>query len=1490
MLIDEINKRNKKKKQVTILGLVFAIVLTTIILNIYLPQNKNKLKADVNANNNVTRKVKISIMGDSISTFKGYIPTGFAAYYPKANDNTIMDSATKTWWHKLITDLDFELGGNSSWSGSKIACDPNPYSCFSSTITDTASISRIDAVGINGQPDYILIYGGTNDTPTNKWNKGNFNDTTDTATFIGSYYTLISRLKSKYPNAELIAIIPTRMPTISDTQWNEVYTTLKTILENNKIPYVDLSQTVLQRNAGDHNPRKQICDDYYLNTEADANCVHPNEAGMEVTKNEVKKELNKRVIVFYHKNDGSGTNTKQHFKIGNNNHFGYNSDGTLTWGNSGQFGKWDREGYELLGWNTDPNATTAKWDPYNEVWDSWIQSHTPSIDLYAIWKPREITVKYNKNDGSGTVASQTFKGGIQNQKFGYENGQPKWEILGQFGKWDREGYELLGWSTDENSKIKLYDVYYDEITDQWITDIHKNEAGTTPNQTLNLYAVWEQREITVKYNKNDGSGAVASQIFKGGVQNQKFGYENGQLKWGNSGQFGKWDREGYKLLGWSTDENSKIKLYDVYYEEISEQWITDIYRNTSQTTPNKTINLYAIWEKQIDIPTCSSKTYNGQEQILFEEHTNGGYTNSILKGTNAGNYTVTLTLTDDNQWSDGTTTDKTIVCTINSYDISNSSIENIQDQTYNGSAITPLPVVTLLGKTLIKDDDYTLSYSNNINVGTANITITGKGNYVGVMSSTFEINKAVVDIPTCSSKTYNGHEQILFESHNNQYTNNELSGTNVGNYIVHVTPTSNYKWNDDTTEEKSVTCTINPYDITNASVVPISPYTYDGDAKEPIPSVLVNNESLTSTDYDVAYTNNINAGTASLTITGKGNYTGTVNPSPTFEINKTDGYLTFDDTEENVEYSTTSHEFNILTHSGDLSVSDDNATATVTLTDNKVTIGNINTLPVGTTIKVTVTSAATTNYKQVTKDFTLKITSSPIIGGSVKIVGNNIVGSTLTAQVTDTEPVGTYAYQWYKDGEPINGATSSTYTVTASDAGSAIKVVVTATKANYEGTSFEDSTDVTNNKTEKVKEGVTKPTNVICNSRIYTASSQTLATIPTTDSLKYGLLNNSGINAGNYTVTARLNDGYIWSNGDTVDVTFTCSIEKYNIVNTQIEDIEDQVYTGSEIKPEIVVTANDKMLHKDIDYIISYSNNINVGTATITITGKDNFIGTKEIPFNIVRKSIQIPTCAEKIYNGQEQILFERHTSGNYINAELKETNAGNYNVELKLANNYQWSDKTIENKILTCKINPYNISNSSIENIQDQTYTGSEIKPLPIVMALNKTLINETDYTLEYSNNINVGTASITIVGVGNYTGAKVTLFKIVEAPVPDMSKLNIKEDIYVILDKNSTKKTITDIIGNVSILRNETELESDDKLFTGDIIEIGNTDYEIAILGDANKDGKVNISDLTRTYKIYKRTYTPSRVEWYASNSNGDENINISDLTRTYKIYKNN
>lgn len=101
-------------------------------------------------------------------------------------------------------------------------------------------------------------------------------------------------------------------------------------------------------------------------------------------------------------------------------------------------------------------------------------------------------------------------------------------------------------------------------------------------------------------------------------------------------------------------------------------------------------------------------------------------------------------------------------------------------------------------------------------------------------------------------------------------------------------------------------------------------------------------------------------------------------------------------------------------------------------------------------------------------------------------------------------------------------------------------------------------------------------------------------------------------NAGTYEITVTGKGAYRGT------VTRTYVIDRKSISDVMIESVSDQYYTGAAIEPELTVIDNKKKLEKNVDYTVSYSNNKEVGTAKVVITGVGNYCSTKETYFRIV--------------------------------------------------------------------------------------------------------------------------------------------------------------------------------------------------------------------------------------------------------------------------------
>lgn len=259
--------------------------------------------------------------------------------------------------------------------------------------------------------------------------------------------------------------------------------------------------------------------------------------------------------------------------------------------------------------------------------------------------------------------------------------------------------------------------------------------------------------------------------------------------------------------------------------------------------------------------------------------------------------------------------------------------------------------------------------------------------------------------------------------------------------------------------------------------------------------------------------------------------------------------------------------------------------------------------------------------------------------------------------------------------------------------------------------------------------------------------------------------------------------------------------------------IADQTYTGNAILPSFTVTYNNKTLVKGTDYTVSFKNNVNIGTATVIITGKGNFEGNKEITFKITEPSdISVDAIADQTYTGsalKPEVVVKAGTkvlkkSVDYYVYYRDNTNVGTATAKITGRGNYKGSYTT------TFKIVPCAISQVTIREIADKTYSGKKIEPYIKLTYKNKSLKRGTDYTVSYDNNIDVGTATATITGIGNFMGTTAVSFKIVKGTskikVSAISNqtftgVEITPEVSV---KEGTKKLTKDVDYKVSYANN--------------------------------------------------------------------------------------
>ena len=177
-----------------------GVVVKTLTLDL------DGIEDGVEPSTQISDRPTFSVIGNSISTYYDYIPSGYAIYYTadreKSNDIQVGDQ----WWMQLSRMSGLSFLANASWSGSRVAFD-------SSTLGGKApfcSDARVAALGRAGNPDFIFILGGTNDwahsanIPLGEYNTtGEFKDS---LSFRGAYSLLLHKLTTRYPKAHVVCL------------------------------------------------------------------------------------------------------------------------------------------------------------------------------------------------------------------------------------------------------------------------------------------------------------------------------------------------------------------------------------------------------------------------------------------------------------------------------------------------------------------------------------------------------------------------------------------------------------------------------------------------------------------------------------------------------------------------------------------------------------------------------------------------------------------------------------------------------------------------------------------------------------------------------------------------------------------------------------------------------------------------------------------------------------------------------------------------------------------------------------------------------------------------------------------------------------------------------------------------------------------------------------------------------------------------------------
>lgn len=181
----------------------------------------------------------IMILGDSYSTFKGYIPEGYAAYYdPEQSKGIDVASVRDTWWYKLCEEENLNLILNNSWSGSTVCHTGYNNADCSKTSSFIHRFRKLKTEGFfyKNKIDVLFIFGATNDSwanvPLGQVQFSDFEEENLFKVLPGICY-LIKEAKESLPDTKIVYVINTDLK-------DEITNTVIEAAEHYGINYVRL--------------------------------------------------------------------------------------------------------------------------------------------------------------------------------------------------------------------------------------------------------------------------------------------------------------------------------------------------------------------------------------------------------------------------------------------------------------------------------------------------------------------------------------------------------------------------------------------------------------------------------------------------------------------------------------------------------------------------------------------------------------------------------------------------------------------------------------------------------------------------------------------------------------------------------------------------------------------------------------------------------------------------------------------------------------------------------------------------------------------------------------------------------------------------------------------------------------------------------------------------------------------------------------------------
>ena len=808
-------------------------------------------------------------------------------------------------------------------------------------------------------------------------------------------------------------------------------------------------------------------------------------------------------------------------------------------------------------------------------------------------------------------------------------------------------------------------------------------------------------------------------------------------------------------------------------------------------------------------------TYNFTGSQTVVGSSANAFTYTLNEGTNADNYTINktegkLTVKDRETKYEITVKAKDGTATYDGKDHTVSGFEATPFEV-NGNKYTVTGLsasVTgkaagkytskVTGKAVVKDaagNNVTKQFTVNTENGSLVInrkkytveTLDGNKTYDGIpLTAGAKINGIiegeVVEIKTTKSLTDvgsipNDKYELTWETA--KATNYKLDGEKFGTLTVTV-----QSIDPGTDPEKP-----NP-DYTGAKVNSPSDKVYDGKEHKWSPTVTdkADKKLEAGTDYTVEYSTSdfTNVGTIKVTITGKGNYTGTV--TRTYKITPKSVIVTAED--KTKVFGETDPEL----------------MAKVAGTLGKDTVDYTLSREAGEAAgKYTITpsgKAEQGNYSVTYATGTLTITSQSIDPGTDPENPNPDYTGAKVNSPSDAVYDGN-EHKWIptvtdKADKKLKAGTD--YTVEYStknfkDVGT-VEVTITG-KGNYTGTvtrtykiTPKSVTVAANDKTKVFGETDPKLTATVAGTLGNDTVDYKLSRKDGEAVGKYAITASGKAEQGNYTVTYAT--GTLTITSQSIDPGTDPEKPNPDYTGAKVNSPKDSVYDGKEHKWSPTITDKTKTLELGKDYTVEYSTSdfTNVGTIEVVITGIGNYSGTVKRSYKVTPREYTVTTeSATKTYSGTaltaggkvegivsgETVEFtttgsqtEVGTSKNTYELVWKSAKATNYTLAKESIGELTVKAKSI---VPDDKDTPESEKTGiTVNEPSDSKYDGKEHREVLTVTdtKTGKELVAGTDYSVTYSSDlVNAGTVKVTVAGLGNYTGSFTKTYKITKRSV---------------------------------------------------------------------------------------------------------------------------